>query len=87
MASQAPEPDRASRVRSPGKVFVLTGTLTSMTREEATERARAARRARDRLGQQEDQLPRRSGATPAASWRRRGSWAWKRWMRRRFWLL
>ena len=28
-----------------------------------------------------------SGPTPGASWRRRASWASKRWMRRRFWLL
>jgi DNA ligase (NAD+) len=35
--SQAPEPTREPVGRLAGKVFVLTGTLTSMTREEATE--------------------------------------------------
>jgi DNA ligase (NAD+) len=36
-ASQAPEPTREPVGRLAGKVFVLTGTLASMTREEATE--------------------------------------------------
>jgi DNA ligase (NAD+) len=35
--SQAPEPTWAPVGRLAGKVFVLTGTLASMTREEATE--------------------------------------------------
>jgi DNA ligase (NAD+) len=35
--SQAPEPTREPVGRLAGKVFVLTGTLASMTREEATE--------------------------------------------------
>jgi DNA ligase (NAD+) len=35
--SQAPEPTREAVGRLAGKVFVLTGTLASMTREEATE--------------------------------------------------
>ena len=37
-----------------GKTYVLTGTLASMTREEADGRARAAGRQGRRLGQQED---------------------------------
>ena len=42
-----------------GKTFVLTGTLASMTREEATAAHRAARRQGVRVGQQEDELRRR----------------------------
>ena len=38
MTSQAPEPARVDEGPLAGKTIVLTGTLTSMTREEATER-------------------------------------------------
>ena len=46
---------------------MLTGTLTSMTREQATEALEAPRREGVGIGEQEDQLPRRRRRTPAAS--------------------
>ena len=56
--SQAPEPaiERAGPLA--GKTFVLTGTLASMSREEATAALEAAGRQGVRIGQQEDELRR-----------------------------
>ena len=59
MTSQAPEPCRRAAGRWPGKTFVLTGTLASMTREEATEALERLGAQGVGFGQQEDELPRR----------------------------
>ena len=86
MASQAPEPGDEPGPLA-GKVFVLTGTLSSMTREEATA-------ALERLGakvsgsvSKKDQLPRRRGRRRQQARESAGRSAWKRWMRKRFGLL
>ena len=52
---------RAARQGGPleGKTFVLTGTLPSLTREEAAPLIKARRRQGDRLGLEEDRLRRR----------------------------
>ena len=85
MASQAPEPTEEVGPLA-GKVFVLTGTLSSMSREEATA-------ALERLGARVTGSVSKktyvvaSERMPGASWRKRGNWVSKRWMRRRLWLL
>ena len=86
MESQAPEPTDEPGPLA-GKVFVLTGTLASMSREEADRGARAPRRQGRRLGQQENDLPRRRSGCREQARKGRGRSASKRWMRKRSGLL
>ena len=58
-----------------GKTFVLTGTLSDDDARRGAKRHRRAGRQGVRVGQQEDQLSSWPATTPAANWRRRGSWA------------
>ena len=81
MESRAPEPTIEPAGPLAGKVFVLTGTLASMTREEATA-------ALERLGARvAGSVSKKTSYVVAgerrraASSKRRGSWASKRWMR------
>ena len=57
MASQQPEPSVVGPGPLAGKTFVLTGTLQTMTREQASSGDRAAWRQGVRVGQQEDDRP------------------------------
>ena len=85
--SQAPEPTIEPVGPLAGKVFVLTGTLASMTREEATEKL-------ERLGARvAGSVSKKTSYVVAGSRRRQqareshASWAWKPWMRSAFGLL
>ena len=70
MASQAPEPGDEPGPLA-GKVFVLTGTLASMTREEATAALERLGRKSVGLGQPRRPTTSSPGPTPAASSRKR----------------
>ena len=85
MTSQRAGADERAGGPLAGKTFVLTGTLTSMTREEATGGARAARRQGLGLGEQEDQLRRRRRRGRQQAREGAATRASKRSMRTRFW--
>ena len=82
MTSRAPEPSHEPGPLA-GKVFVLTGTLASMSREEA---AKALEGLGARVAGSVSKKTSTSWreATPAASSKKRGNSASKRWMRTRF---